>query len=75
MLLCLRRLIDAPAFTFAGVGTGLTTVDDTSFFEGLVTNDTTAFGAFLLCHLPFLLADLYLRSLNLLHLLAAFNDD
>lgn len=51
----LRRLIDAPAFTFAVGCAGLAAVDDPSLSKAVITDDATAFGAFLLCHFPFLL--------------------
>ena len=62
MPFCLLRLIDATAFTFTTVRTGLATVDDPPFFKGIVTNVTTTFGAYLICHFHFLLLILILQG-------------
>jgi hypothetical protein len=55
----LRRLVDAPAFTFAIGRAGLAAVDDPSLFKAVLTDDATALGAFLLCHFPFLPVNLF----------------
>jgi hypothetical protein len=55
----LRRLIDAPAFTFAIGRAGLAAVDDPSSLKAVTTDDASALGASLSFHFPFLLVNVF----------------